>query len=590
MPSPIYRPLDPSRKEIRYLHLRPGVGSQDLAASLVHADLSDPDAAAYETISYAWGHASRRTTLDIDGHILSVPETAAAALRCMRLSDQDRVLWIDSICINQADVEERGSQVAMMADIYSEGACTLAHVDMPDCDFDLVVSSIAAVRSKCEHELSSLRDLGPRLAKEEFGRSQTLTLGLGDTAITALQQFLDAAWFRRLWVLQEVTLSKRCVLHCGSGTIELDHVFEFVEIIARDPMRLIADSSFSLIAGPNIAVIVGSSKMARQVYERVYSLQGLISSCLLYGVTDDRDHVYALLGVYQKSNKRSTLPPDLIPDYTQDASIVFLRACQFAMTESQNLDLWGMSWLFRPGAEDWPSWAWRIRNFGDDPVETLSANRMKSSGVVGDCGACGSSAVFRYTQPVFQGERGQILSVRGLPIALPIEVTRVLDGLEPAVLSAFLTQVMDLFRPLQQSVGASLQKLSTILAAAWNFTAREPGDSDAEDLLDLLRSVETGSDMPWQLTPYLTSLRLACMHRRFFTTEYGIMGLGPSQLEAGDVIVILAGCKWPVALRRCPREQYRLLGVCYIGGTYMDGIVANNLVEKGIPLMQFNII
>ncbi|KAK6438351.1 hypothetical protein LTR95_005454 [Oleoguttula sp. CCFEE 5521] len=589
MASPIYRPLDPSKKEIRHLHLRPGIGAQDLAASLVHVELSDPKAAAYETISYAWGDASRRATLDIDGHILSVPQTAAAALRCMRLPDRDRVLWIDSICINQADIGERGSQVAMMADVYTRAVCTLAHVDVPECDFDLVVSSIAAVRSQCEHEPSSLRDLDPHAAVEGFGGTSPLSLGLGDTAVIALQQFLEAAWFRRLWVLQETTLSKRTILHCGSGTLELDHVFEFVEILFQDPMRLVADNSFSLL-DEKIGTIFQASRMARRFHEHALSLQGLKSVSDFRDVTDDRDHVYALVGVYQKSNKLSKLPPDLIPDYTQDISSVYLRACQFAMTESQILDVWNTSRLFSPDPENWPSWAWRIRN-GDDLEGTHFTYSKKSSGRIlrGDRRACGSSKVLRYTRPVFYGERGQVLSIQGYPIALTTGITCVFDGLGDAVLSAFLSQVMDLFLPLQQSVGATLQLLGTTLVAAWNFTAREPGDADADDLLDLLRSVGTGSDVSSQLTPYLTSLRLACMHRRFFTTLADHMGLGPSQLEFGDVIVILAGCTWPVALRRCPGQRYRLLGACYIG-ELMSGDIADSLVEEGTRLMQFSII
>ena len=52
---------------------------------------------------------------------MRVTANAEAVLRRMRLPDQLRVLWIDSICINQEDKQERSQQVALMHEIYGHG-------------------------------------------------------------------------------------------------------------------------------------------------------------------------------------------------------------------------------------------------------------------------------------------------------------------------------------------------------------------------------------------------------------------------------------------------------------------------------------
>jgi len=43
-----------------------------------------------------------------------------AALNRLRLPDKPRTLWVDAICIDQADVVEKGHQVALMGEIYSK--------------------------------------------------------------------------------------------------------------------------------------------------------------------------------------------------------------------------------------------------------------------------------------------------------------------------------------------------------------------------------------------------------------------------------------------------------------------------------------
>ena len=61
-----------------------------------------------------------------------VPASAAAALQCMREAHSDRVLWLDAVCINQADLDERAQQVGMMADIYSNSKGNLVYLGEED--------------------------------------------------------------------------------------------------------------------------------------------------------------------------------------------------------------------------------------------------------------------------------------------------------------------------------------------------------------------------------------------------------------------------------------------------------------------------
>jgi hypothetical protein len=93
-----------------------------LQLSLWHGDISST---AYSCLSYRWGEQSRRHTVLVNGKEFFVGENLHSFLEEAHTWTQgssncdDGVLWIDSICINQDSVEERGHQVQLMGRIYT---------------------------------------------------------------------------------------------------------------------------------------------------------------------------------------------------------------------------------------------------------------------------------------------------------------------------------------------------------------------------------------------------------------------------------------------------------------------------------------
>jgi hypothetical protein len=127
----LYEPLDRARKEFRLLTVCAGQEDEALQLHLAHATLSDP-AVVYETISYCWGDATARDSVIVNEQLVDVPASAAAALKCMREAERPRSIWIDSICINQMDLDERSYQVGMMADIYRSAKGNLVYLGESD--------------------------------------------------------------------------------------------------------------------------------------------------------------------------------------------------------------------------------------------------------------------------------------------------------------------------------------------------------------------------------------------------------------------------------------------------------------------------
>jgi hypothetical protein len=120
-----YTSVPLSVNSIRLLTLYPSeTADTSPSCSLETVDLDGaPD---FTALSYAWGNASQRTLIKVNSKELSITSALDTALRHLRLTGRGRRLWIDQICIKQADDDEKASQVQLMRRIYSQAETTIA--------------------------------------------------------------------------------------------------------------------------------------------------------------------------------------------------------------------------------------------------------------------------------------------------------------------------------------------------------------------------------------------------------------------------------------------------------------------------------
>src|SRR5436190_23052320 len=105
---------------IRLLHLKPASSNaEELRASLVHADITQEPPPDYEALSYVWGDPALPEVLHLDGG--GTHAITASLFQCLvslRRVGITRVLWVDAVCINQENVQEKERQIALMGKIY----------------------------------------------------------------------------------------------------------------------------------------------------------------------------------------------------------------------------------------------------------------------------------------------------------------------------------------------------------------------------------------------------------------------------------------------------------------------------------------
>lgn len=127
----LYTPLA-EIDEIRLLHLEPNssLDGNLMTCTLHHAKLSNKP--RYEALSYMWGPKEMKS-IQLNGQRYNVRENLLQALFHLQETNTKRVLWIDAVCINQDDIEERNYQVSQMGMIYHKAWRVLSWLG-PDND------------------------------------------------------------------------------------------------------------------------------------------------------------------------------------------------------------------------------------------------------------------------------------------------------------------------------------------------------------------------------------------------------------------------------------------------------------------------
>ncbi|KAK4631957.1 hypothetical protein CLAFUW4_02589 [Fulvia fulva] len=228
MTSKLYadcRLLDPNT-HIRLLQFQDGPSDMVACAMSVHALADSP---VFNGISYTWGESECTAHIVVNNHRLSVTPNCQYALWQARLNSAASYVWIDSVCIDQASLNEKEPQVALMGTTFSHACRVLANVGPHDA-----VS--LRIQKLCDELRSYLRletDLPYILAVEwhPFGRDRVSrfkgwakgkTAGELKSAALDLCTFEQRRYWSRLWVVQELCAvgKERIDVLCGRSVLE----------------------------------------------------------------------------------------------------------------------------------------------------------------------------------------------------------------------------------------------------------------------------------------------------------------------------------------------------------------------------------
>jgi Heterokaryon incompatibility protein (HET) len=178
-----YQPLSPEPNVIRLLALLPsGDEADNLRCELFEYTIQVAEKAShpYEALSYCWGSDDKPKSIVIDDHVLPVTESLYTVLKRLRDCKIPRAIWIDAICIDQEDENEKEHQIRFMAAIYAKAS--------------RVIVWLGEARVDDDRALDLIRAASERSAKPS-GR---------EPLEKAVSKLLERHWFYRIWVRNQL--------------------------------------------------------------------------------------------------------------------------------------------------------------------------------------------------------------------------------------------------------------------------------------------------------------------------------------------------------------------------------------------------
>ena len=614
--------------QFRLLQLSPG-SDKDLIECKLEVVEFNEGKPQYEALSYKWGEPrGHGVKCNDDKMLLPVNVNLYFALQRFRLPDQPRLLWVDDICINQDDEEERGRQVQIFHRIYAEAKNVLIWLGAESEDSDVAMEFFPRMMNHLADKRSKMEVTDPDLPSGRNAAYKT-------PKMIALNNLLSRPWFMRVWTLQEGAFASRAVVVCGGKELPFDLFEEFNGKCQEDQTGVwtatLSSISSAKPADPKnpprfvTSHIHGISKLkqvrsGRGPRESVPMLLYRLRSC---EATDARDRVYSMWSFLPDNYLQILEKPRYERDFT--AADLFYQVARIELVHNRNLDFLGHAgiWQQRPGTA-LPSWAadWSYRQLthplcvlDHDCLLKTDTRLYRASGDLN-----GSANVSE--APVMLEVRGKVLG-EVTKLTNPFTFTTNQDKDEGAEVSTseggkehdddLKAKVAQSKRQLEyairmfnettsqialclttaaqchsypQSLDAKTAAMHTLTASlthhvsgpALGATLIRVSDQEVQDLFAALDAAVSAmeslnlSGVDQKALKLLGLVREVTRTRRFFVTDDGYMGLAPGEAGEGDRVTIVYGCSTPVLLRGVTGlgARWRLVGECYVYGL-MDG-------------------
>lgn len=353
-----YTPISGEHK-IRLFVIQPGSFDDGICGELVEVNfLLGP---TFDALSYTWadeqGDAARSGKIYSvpDFSIIGVTKNCEMAIRRLRHSKKERRVWIDAVCIDQDNAQERTHQIAQMSSIFTSARRVIAYTgegtDQTDMLFDwlngldapeLNVPLIGSLDDLAHPGvgIKEPADLQRLMVRLRVGiNERTIMLGrYGKSCFSKLlhqsepatkdkinieepelseivHKYFSRRWFKRVWVLQEVTLPDlhRTRIVCGSRTTTAERALHALGLLKENKTGII----------PRIFVLVRKTT----ILPRRSHLLDILIETKTHAAADPRDKIFAVLSLSHRLDGGSF--PEHEANYELETAQVYTKYSAF---------------------------------------------------------------------------------------------------------------------------------------------------------------------------------------------------------------------------------------------------------------------
>ncbi|KAI8626185.1 ankyrin repeat-containing domain protein [Xylariaceae sp. FL1651] len=326
---------------IRVLELAPGKKGDIISFELYEVDLEcNP---SYEALSYEW-----------------IEKIGTAALENIRSETSPKTLWVDAICINQRDTQERNAQVALMTEIFRKAKTVLLWIGDETKDTGYAFSYLprfATVYRRMRKDPNDIRIEMRELDELEGGQNLKEIVMGKESLVKGLKDLSFRTYFTRAWIYQEIILAgSRGLVVCGNYTCPWETFRE----------GLLGFRAFGEFWNYQFQGILRGEEIMRRFgfVALAYSI-GILQSFM---ASDPRDKVFASLGLSEMDGR-------LVADYTLTVQEVYINAARYFIDLNQGETIWDAAYQISPKTvPGLPSWAIDFTS----RKETLTSNPFQA--------------------------------------------------------------------------------------------------------------------------------------------------------------------------------------------------------------------
>ena len=606
----------------------------------------------YYALSYEWGNSLSKQPIIVKSCEIKFTVTVTLnlhlALEHLVKKCEDLVIWIDAICINQSDDEEKARQVLYMRDIYAQAEETLSWlgpsitvnmlhddsvIDMinmvgPDASesglFELVATLIRY--SDTNEELykktrAEIEELFAERFKKWKHFAKLLKKGYA--------RVQDLSYWDRIWIIQEITTSKKFSLQWGRHKIQSQHLKGFIVAVQMFVTHIYTLSlkileKYELPDDEIRDCVLESNGPHSTMHSSIF---GIRSRYHAYGKSppdsllsllartsipcsgtnirssckEPHDRIFGLLGI---ARDRETLA---IPVTYKNPFRVTYEETARAIIAGGTLDVLAYS-QFPKSDPQMPTWVpdWQVHlqsysSIGEDKKDHNQYHNHWAKHIHDPCGGRPWDTAFRasgirnfkpskdfvFASASFSSWDSPPLVLRGVRIdkissfknPWVFDITEGVIG-NLALISSYLNDI-ELLIEESNAKGKNIYKNPNDRETAYyripvadremnsNGFCHQATEATRAGYDFLKKDLEVGNILASAVTMEKLgywNMMAVLLYRRPFITENGYVGLGPEHLDKDDVVVVFLGARFPYILRKSLRSGWTLVGEAYVHG------------------------
>lgn len=569
----LYQPVDPDGRHFRILTLHRGSSSDAISCGMRIVSLEEARG-RYHALSYRWGDDKNKKQIIVNGTPLSVTANLHSAFQHLRFAGADRDLWIDQICINQGDKNEKLHQIGLMKPIYAESIHVIVWLGEADRHMKKLADILSAGNLS-----SSLTKASKQDAEEALG---------------LILHMCRREWWTRVWVVQEcVTSVNPSVFQCGDYSFDFNQLDEAFDALWNGRQNLAhSDGNYaelpkalevSDIQAPDLLQRLQNMLELREMItsgsEKTISLIDCLQLPVSRSASDPPDYVRGFLGLMPPGESQELLD---IPDeklFHKFVTIALRSGVQDTRGFYQSLRIIsfekeepaGPSWVPDLSAQSFSNRNNSVYLIPFEPAKTQFHPEIwfeNNDTLMNMAGFYLDTVTDTLPLPGEHSLRGVIASLQD----------RIAQSYKPPATSESGTQSRLRFRRLF-TCNPTLDRLPyqpEMLDQLWDLWIQEERGHTEWSQKELGRKQRSLGTVAVQnvFDEFYECSNNACEGRAWFRTNDNYVGIAIPGICVDDVVMLPRGFVMPLILR--PSAGSSKL----IGGAYVDGLIEDGAIDK----------